>query len=331
MRAARFTRYGDPGVLTVEDVPTPEPRRGQVRVQVAAVSVNAIDTFVRSGRLRTVTGRRFPRGTGIDLVGTVDAVGEAVADLTVGDRVWGLRSDSRSLRVGTFAEAVVVEAAGVSAAPAGVDDVGAAALVASGTTAVSALQHVARVRPGETVLVRGATGGVGAALVQLAAALGAHVIALASAGNADLAHSLGAAEVYDYASTSPAEIAPVDVVVDTVGADLWQWRRRLTRGGRMVTIAFSSVAALAAIGSSTVFGTRRIRAFGGQPPRERLAEAARHVEAGRLRPAVHQVYGLSAVSEAHRALERGGVRGKIVVTLADPEPHEQRTRQEPVD
>jgi NADPH:quinone reductase-like Zn-dependent oxidoreductase len=194
--------------------------------------------------------------------------------------------------------------------------VDAASLVVGGATALIALRDSVRLVTGERVLVRGAAGGVGTAAVQLAHAMGAHVTALARARHAEALGDLGADQVLDHGDTTPEQSGSFDVIVDTVGSDLRQYRRRLTDGGRMVTVALSG-AALAAIAASTVHGARRIRAFSANPDTALLHDVAGYVTLGALRPVVHGVYPLADIASAHRAFEQGGVLGKHVVAVSD--------------
>lgn len=318
MRAVRYGSYGGPEVLAVETVPIPPPGPSQVRIRVAATSVNAADVHVRSGSLRLLTGRRFPKGVGIDAVGLVESVGAQVRTFGVGDRVWAVTGDGRAFgsALGSAAESALFEASHVTLAPEGVDDLGAAATVMPATMAVRALREATRLRSGERVLVRGATGAVGAAVVQLANALGGHVVALAGPENLDLAQSLGASEVFDYTTAQPGDVRAVDVLVDTVGTQLLGWRRRLTSGGRMVSTASSPRALASAAAGATVgrVSGPRIRVFLAQPPNAAIAEAAGHVRERSIRPLIDSVYPFEQAPAAHRAFEGGGLRGRVLLT-----------------
>jgi NADPH:quinone reductase-like Zn-dependent oxidoreductase len=314
MKAVQITGFGAPDVLRVTDVDRPVPGAGQVLVAVEATSVNGHDALLRSGAMKIVSGRRFPIGTGLDFAGVVVEVGADVRTRAVGDRVWGTVHPREKHAVAGAAEYVVVTADRVGPAPEGVTSVEAASLVVAGATALIALRDSVRLAKGERVLVRGAAGGVGTALVQLAHALGGHVTALARTRHADVLGGLGADEVLDYGSTSPDRIGPFDVVVDTVGTELNAYRRRLTRDGRMVTIGLSGPA-IAAIAASTVHGSRRVRAFSANPDAALLGDVADLVENGALRPVVDGVFPVEDIASAHRAFERGGVVGKQVVTV----------------
>lgn len=162
------------------------------------------------------------------------------------------------------AEFVVVPADRVGPVPAALSSVEAASLVVAGATALIALRDTVHPASGERVLVRGAAGGVGTAAVQLARALGGQVTALARDRHAAALVDLGAEKVLDYGTTTPDQIGPFDVIVDTVGSELGRYRSRLAKGGRMITVGLSGPA-LAAITASSVHGARRIRTFSANP------------------------------------------------------------------
>src|SRR4051794_11705289 len=236
MKATQIFSFGTPDVLRVIEVDRPEPGPGEVLVSVHASSVNGHDSLIRSGAMKIMSGRRFPIGVGLDFAGEVAAIGAGVDSVTIGEPVWGMVHPREKHAIAGAAEYVVVPADRVGPAPAGLSAVDAAALVVPGVTALIALREATHLRSGESVLVRGAAGGVGTAAVQLAHAFGGRVTALARARHAAALTDLGAERVLDYRETAPDETGPFDVIVDTVGTDLARYPPRLTKNGRMVTL-----------------------------------------------------------------------------------------------
>lgn len=315
MRAALFDRYGPPEVLYVADIPVPDVDSDQVLVRVHASSVNGGELAGRAGKLRLLTGNRFPKQVGLDLVGEVAGVGADVTAVDVGDRVWGI---VQVTAFGAAAEYATVRPDQTALAPANLDAVEAASLLAGGTTAITALRDKAHLLPSERLLVRGASGGVGSLAVQVGTLFGAHVTALASARSADFVRGLGADEVYDYRTTSAGDLGTFDVVLDTVGTEHRAFRKLLAPAGRMVAVSFDIDRMLPSLGylaGSAVHGSRRVRFFSGRPKSDLFAELTRLAERGDLRPVVDTVHPLERIAEAHRALEAGGVRGKHVVSI----------------
>ncbi len=320
IRAALYDRYGGPEVLYEGTVARPDTGPGDVLVRVHAASVNGGELLGRAGGIRLATwllDRGFPKRTGNDFAGEVVETGSGVSGFAPGDRVWGALPRT----FGSAAEFVAVAPRQLALAPADLNLVEAAALPVVGTTAVTALRDRARLAPGERLLVRGASGGVGSVAVQLGRAYGAHVTALAGAEHLGFVRELGADEAFDYAGTGAADLPPFDVVLDTVGTGLRAYRRRLTGNGRIVAITFDSgrmLASLSYIAASAVFGSRRVRFFSGDPGHELFAELTRLTESGAVRPVVDRILPLAEIAEAHRALEAGGIRGKVVVSVAGP-------------
>ncbi|MDG9727651.1 NAD(P)-dependent alcohol dehydrogenase [Streptomyces sp. DH41] len=315
MRAVQYDRFGPPEVLRVAEVAEPRPGPGEVLVEVHAASVDAGETAFRAGRMRGLSRAAFPRGVGGDFAGRVAEVGPGVRGRQVGEGVWGVMPH---FTFGAIADYVAVPEERLAAAPGNLSLLEAAALPVSGTTALTALTDKARLAPGERLLVRGATGGVGSVAVQFGKALGAHVTALAGARNLDWIRELGADTALDYRTTRPQDLGRFDVVVDVVGTDLGAYQARLDRRGRMVALAFDPdrmVLSMLGTGLRAALRPRRIKLFSNNPSAERMAELTRSAEKGDVRPVIHAVLPMDGIAEAHRGLEAGGVRGKYVVDM----------------
>ncbi|GAA1716361.1 NAD(P)-dependent alcohol dehydrogenase [Nonomuraea bangladeshensis] len=315
MRAVQYTRFGPPEVLHVNDVPTPEPGPGEVLVEVRAASVDAGELAFRTGRLRGIARARFPRGLGGDFTGRIAALGPGVHAWSTGQEVWGLMPH---FTFGAIADYVAVPEQRLARAPENLSLLDAAALPSSGTTALTALTDKARLAGGERLLVRGATGGVGNIAVQLGKALGAHVTALAGTRNLGWVTELGADAALDYRTTRPQDLGHYDVILDVVGTDLGAYQARLSRRGRMVALAFDQnhiLTSMITTGLRAALSPRRVKLFSNNPSPARIAELTASAEAGSIRPVIDTVYPIDDVAEAHRRLETGGVRGKLIIDM----------------
>ncbi|HEY2787023.1 MAG TPA: NADPH:quinone reductase [Fimbriiglobus sp.] len=217
MKAAYFEAFGGSDVVRYGDLPTPEPRTGEVRVRVKAAALNPIDVYIRAGMVQMPRPSRMITGT--DLAGVVDAVGPGATRFRVGDRVWGSNQGLLG-RQGTFAEFCCPHEDYLYPLPAGVDHAVAAAGALVGITAHLGLFMCAKLQAGEWVFVNGGTGGVGAAVVQMAKAAGARVVAtVGSAEKARAATELGADVVLNYKSDDiPARIQSA---TDGAGVNVW--------------------------------------------------------------------------------------------------------------
>lgn len=318
MRAVRFHRYGDSDVLEVRTIPVPGPGRDEVMVRVHASGLNPKDPIVRQGGLRLLTGRRFPRGTGYDFSGEVAARGARVTDLVHGDRVWGFLDGFLG---GAAAEYVAVPRGWLAPMPRRLGWIEGAALPLVATTALQGLRDVARLDSGDRILIKGASGGVGSAAIQIAKAMGAHVTALASGEGIDHCRALGADAVVDYRRTAPESLGErFDVFFDCVGQSPYRGYRRLfTRGGRWVTIAPEPVVyALTPISRvlAPVLGGPRLGYVTVKPRRADLEEIGRLVERGLLRMPVTVMYPLEEIRKAHDAVAKLHGRGKRVIVVS---------------
>jgi NADPH:quinone reductase-like Zn-dependent oxidoreductase len=322
MRAIVQDSYGETA-LRLEEVPDPVPGRGELLIAVHASSLNAADWHIAAGTpylVRAAMGLRRPR-TGIagrDLAGVVLEVGPGVQGFAPGDRVLGEASRA-------FAEKVVVRADQVLHLPEAVPMVQAAGIPLAGLTAWQALQK-AGVEPGESVLVNGASGGVGSFAVQIAVSLGAEVTGVCSGPNADLVRSLGAARVIDYTSLDPTVMPDrYDVIVDNViNHPASRWRPRLAASGTYLGVGapygdgtalerwLGPLPAMAKMTAASVGRPVRMVPVAARPNRG-LAELVDLVADGRVRVAVDHVIGLADVPTGIAYVGTGRARGKVLV------------------
>jgi NADPH:quinone reductase-like Zn-dependent oxidoreductase len=313
MKAVVATHYGPPEDYTVADVPVPRPGPGQIQVRVTAASINPADVVVPSGAYRDVTPLKFPYVPGNDFAGTVSEVGAGVTAYRPGDEVFGfaltralraMAGARPSLGTGSLAEYAVFEADTpfIAHRPEGLDVADAAALPTVGLAA-RALMATADVQPGETVLVIGATGGVGTTVVPLLAAAKARVIATATTADADLLRGLGADEVIEYAAYPP----DVDVAFNlTLPSDqLTAVATALRPGGRLLTITYP-VPEPSWLGRDDVdlhFVLDMEGRFGGMR------------EIGELRPTIGRRYTLDEGPRACADFTRRHTTGKLVIIV----------------
>lgn len=312
MRAARLHRFGEPEVIQLDEVTIPEPQPGDLLVRVHAVSLNHIDVGMRRGDLRAFTLGRLPFTLGFDLAGEVVACGAQVTAFRAGDRVFGAIGH----RGGAAADYACIRQERVARAPSSVSLTDLAAVPIAGLTALQALRRYAELRPGQRVLVNGASGGVGAFGVLLAKLFGARVTGVCSAPKRNFVSSLGADEVLDYREVDVTRLQRRwDVVLDAAGNRTFdEVRRVLAPTGVMVSTRLAPRVALSLI-TPRRLGTRRL-AF--VPARERsadLALLAHLIQEGELRVPLGETYDLTDLREAHRHLEAGQVQGKLVVRL----------------
>ncbi|HEX8758657.1 MAG TPA: NADP-dependent oxidoreductase [Pseudonocardiaceae bacterium] len=294
-----------------QDLPQPEPAAGEVLVQVEAASVNGFDLSVAAGYVWDMVPHEFPVVLGRDFVGTVTAVGDGVDSVSVGDRVAGvIPGMALSARNGTFTEYVAVQADAVTAVPSGVDVQQAAVIGLAGVAASDALQALG-IQRGETVLISGATGGVGSIAVQLAAAAGATVIGTAQPGQEDeYVRSLGAAHTVDYTGDiagSVKAIAPqgVNKVLHAAG-DAAALGATLKAGG---TLASTRGANAEEVGREDVTVAPIMAAATGG----KLAALLEQVANGDLRVNVETAIPLERAPEAFAAFADGTL-GKVLIT-----------------
>jgi NADPH:quinone reductase-like Zn-dependent oxidoreductase len=303
MKAVRFDEYGELDVLKVIEVPTPEPGPGQVLVEVKAAGINPGEAKIRAGLLHDRYPATFPSGEGSDLAGTVAAMGRGVVGFAGGQEVIGY-TDNRA----SHAERVLVEAGNLTPKPAEVPWEVAGALFVAGATAYAAVQAV-NLAAGDTVVVAGATGGVGSIAVQLARLAGATVIGIASRAHHGWLERHGVIPVEYGAGVADrirqAAADHLDAFIDTVGKDYVRVALDLgVEPARIDTIVdFGAVAELGVQAQGNAAGASAAV----------LADLAGLIASGRLEVPIAATFPLADVAEAYRTLERGGLLGKIVL------------------
>ncbi|SRR6266571_1456713 len=314
MKAFAIEELGQPG--SVLDVAVPEPGEGQVRIRVSAAGLNPFDNAVIQGYLKDRMEHRFPLVPGMDASGTVDAIGEGVTGLEVGDEVFG-SVGTMVLGEGTLAVFAAMATATVARKPASLDHAAAAAVPVAGVTALMMVDALA-VAEGDVVVAIGATGGVGSYLVQLAARRGARVVAVCRGENADYALRLGAADVIDYTAED---------VVEAVGARFPEGIQGIAdmKGGKEVVEPLAQhvrpgghVASAVGSADAGALGQRGIEATNvrGNVTTASLEVLAGMLERGEIQtPELHS-YSLAESAEALMAIGSGHTRGKIVVLQA---------------
>ncbi len=323
MRAMSQTRYGSADVLRETEVDVPVAGPGQVLVKVRAAGVDRGTWHVMTGRpyiMRLMGfGLRGPKDRipGIDLAGTVVSVGDEVTRFSPGDEVFGFGR-------GSAAELAVAPEAELAHRPAALRPEDAAVLPVSAVTALQALRDAGSLRPGQRVLVLGASGGVGGYAVQLAKAMGADVTGVASGPKLDLVRSLGADHALDYTHEDPVDgSVRYDLIVDTGGRrPLRHLRRALTTHGTLVIVGGEGGDRLtggfgrqirALIWSA--FIPQRLKVLMSRQHAADLETLAEHVGAGTLRPRIDRTYSLGELPAAIRRLESGEVRGKVAIVI----------------
>jgi NADPH:quinone reductase-like Zn-dependent oxidoreductase len=328
------TRHGGPDVLQVVEEDLPEPQAGEVRVKILAAGVSGYDLMPR--RFGSLPGTpRVPFTLGVDIVGVVDKLGEGVSTVEPGQRVAGFTFDDG----GGYAEFICRPASELVPVPAGVDPTEAVCMVANYLTAHLAMHRTASVQSGERILVHGAAGGVGTALLQLGKLAGLEMYGTASKHNHELVTALGATPI-DYRTEDFVQRIRsltgegVDAAFDPVGGARHVWRtyRALRKGGRLVWfgMAATKTKGLRVIPLTMLMqGLLKLIPGGKQAPlmpdlgtfslghhdwyRETLTELLDSLAEGRIKPVVAECIPLAEAARAHELLERGGHAGKVVL------------------
>jgi NADPH:quinone reductase-like Zn-dependent oxidoreductase len=307
IREMRIHRFGGKDVLQADEVDPSMPDAGQVLIAVRAAGLNPVDFKIRSGKYPAVKEDRLPYTLGRDASGIVEKCGAQATKFKTGDEVFGMVG----IAGGGYAEKVLLDQRAIAAKPPGLDHVHAASIPTAGQTAWQGLFRHGQLKSGQSVLIHGGSGGVGHFAVQFAKAKGARVLTTVSTDNVAFARSLGADVVIDYKKQRfEDEASDLDMVLDLIDGETRErsWPL-LKKGGVLVTTLTDPSQRTA-----TEHGVRAMR-YTVEPDGDELAEIARLVTGGQVKPHVEKTFPLIAAADALFTLEQGHSRGKIVLTV----------------
>ncbi len=313
MQAMVYNDYGDASVLHLAEIPAPTRLPGQILIEMYASSVNPVDHRLRSGELKGVLPGGFPRIPGFDVAGIVADCADDVA-FKVGDRVMAFLDAARGGACAEFSVCAVDAAAKIP------DDLSfedAAAMPLAGSTALQSLRDHGKMQTHHRVLINGASGGVGMFAVQIAKAAGCHVDAVASGENREFCMSLGADHFYDYERVDFTDSSERwDLIFDAAGKSGYcEAREVMNSGGRYVSTEPDVKGMLMTVLTWPLSKSGTIML--ARPHADDLHELIRLHEAGQLQVTIDRCYPLRELADAHRRIEAGVDRGKVVVVSDD--------------
>ncbi|MFW6767649.1 NADP-dependent oxidoreductase [Acinetobacter pittii] len=331
MKAAYISRYGTINDVQIGEQPKPSIKENTVLVKIHATSINPLDLRVVEGEFKAILPLKFPFILGNDFAGTVVQIGENVTSFKVGDEVY-----ARTDLSGAFAEYTLVEESSVSLKPKNLSMGSSASLPLVSLTAWQALVEIAKIQPGQKVLIHAGSGGVGTIAIQLAKHLGATVATTTSGKNFRWVRELGADIVIDYKTTDfENEIKDFDLVLDTQGGKILEKSLNvLKRGGRVISISGPPDHAFAEAINANWFlkfiipllswSIRNKAKKRGvtysflfmKPNGHQLSQISELVEAGKIKPVVDTEYAFSQINEALQYVNTGRTKGKVVVNIA---------------
>ncbi len=322
MKAILFEKYGSPDVLAFKEVAKPTPNDDQLLIKVKATAVNPLDWHrLRADPfiVRFSDGLRKPKNPyiGADIAGQVEAVGKNVTQFKPSDAVYG------EIGSGGLAEYVCVAEKAIVAKPANLSFVEAAAVPVAALTALQSLRDHGQLQAGQSVLINGASGGVGTYAVQIAKAFGAVVTAVCSTRNVELVRSIGADYVIDYTKSDLTKNSQkYDLILDNVGNfSVSTYKRLLNANGTAVVSGFTKLGRMLSVvvlgGLSSKFGNKKIGPMLAQPNQADLLALNELLESGKVKSVIDRCYPFAESAEAIRYLETSRARGKVVVEIAN--------------
>ncbi|MBN3944695.1 MAG: NAD(P)-dependent alcohol dehydrogenase [Nostoc sp.] len=313
MRAAVIRRFGGPEALKVELIPIPQPKLGEVLVRIRAASINPLDYKIRSGQLQLLTGKNFPRILGCDFAGEVVDTNSTETEFGVGTRVFGMLNGFKG---GGYAEYASVPVEWLAHTPTVLTDQEAAAIPVAARTAWKALRNLLHKVQPQSVLINGASGGVGTFAVQLARIIGVHVTAVSSRDAFNLVEQLGAERLLDYKETDFIKSSDrYNLIFDVAGnRNFCKCAPILNPKGLYITTAPSFQGVLAFVFAQPFTGKKAL-ILDLRPDGTDLTNIARMVTENNLRPIVGKIFPLSEVAAAHTYGETKHPRGKIILQI----------------
>jgi NADPH:quinone reductase-like Zn-dependent oxidoreductase len=328
MKAIVYTEYGSPDVLQLRNVEKPEPKENEVLVKIYAASANTLDWHIMRGEpflARLEAGLQKPKNhrLGADIAGRIEAVGKNVTRFKVGDDVFGdVFGDIAGGGLGAFAEYVCAHEDAFALKPTNLTFEAAAAVPVAAFTALQGLRDKGQIKPGQKVLVNGASGGVGTFAVQIAKAFGAEVTGVCSTRNLEMVCSIGADRVIDYTKEDFTQKGEhYDLIFDAVGnRSVADYQRALTPNGICAVAGFTSLSRLFQViavgGWVSATGNQKIGLMEtAKSNKKDLAFIKELLETGKVVPVIDRCYPLNEVPNAIRYLETGRARGKVVINI----------------
>lgn len=313
MKAIVINQYGSPDVLRYQDIPTPTIKPDQVLVKIHASSINPVDWKIRQGLLQPLSGYNFPKVLGCDLSGEVVEVGETATNWRVGDQVYTFVNP---LLGGAYAEYVAVSATNLTYKPQNMTYTEAAGVPVAGLTALQGLLDLGQLRPGQRVLINGASGGVGTFAVQIAVAMNAEVTGVCGTANVEIVKRLGAHTVIDYTQEDfTQQEIQYDIIFDAVGKQSFFNCGKVLKPDGIYISTLPTVDNMGATLQTLFFSNQKCKLVLAQPSRRDLDALRDLIETGKVKTIIDRTYSLSDLAEAHTYSEMGRTVGKIVITV----------------
>ena len=318
MKAVIYEKYGSPEVLELREIDKPSVADDEILVKIHAASIQQTDIRFRTGTpflARILAGLLKPKNQtlGCDYSGTVEATGKNVNEYNVGDEVYG----QLDKRTGTHAEYISVSMKEVSPKPKNLNFVEAASVGVAGTMALQCLRNHGEIQRGQKVLINGASGGIGTFAVQIAKSYDTEVTGVCSTANLELVKSIGADHMIDYTKEDFTKRADeYDIIFDAVRKNTFaNCKNALSSKGIYVTTEFGPSIMLQMKMNSNPNGKRMVGMLGKIDP-EDLVFLTELIEAGKIRPVIDRTYPLEEITDAHRYVEKGHAKGKVIIEIA---------------